>query len=174
MSLGFLHFLQGDFDHLVMLDSDGTYHPEEIPRLVKKLAEYDVVIGNRLGGRIDVDAMTRLNYFGNHLLTWCASVLYGVETCDLCSGYWAFTRQALSNMKLNSMSFEIEAEMYTSCVKEGLSIGHVPISYSARKGEAKLGSLPDGWKIMRKLLVRRIFPTPVEDRLGDGQFAIHK
>ena len=39
---------------------------------------------------------------------------------DLCSGYWAFSKQSISMLKLNSMKFEIEAEMYTSCAVEEL------------------------------------------------------
>lgn len=91
---------------------------------------------------------------------------------DLCSGYWAFSRQTISAFKLNSMRFEIEAEMYTSCTVENLNIAHVPIRYSKRLGEAKLGSVKDGWNIFRKLLVRRIFSTPVEARRGEGNLTI--
>ncbi|MEE2812515.1 MAG: hypothetical protein VX627_05775, partial [Candidatus Thermoplasmatota archaeon] len=80
---------------------------------------------------------------------------------DICTGYWAFKREAIKKMQLNSKSFEIEAEMFTSCANEGLRMGEVPISYAARIGESKLGSVGDGVKILRKLLVRRFFPRPV-------------
>tara|TARA_B100000609_G_C16952378_1_gene299741 strand:+ start:76 stop:291 length:216 start_codon:yes stop_codon:yes gene_type:complete len=70
------------------------------------------------------------------------------------------------------MRFEIEAEMYTSCVKESINIKSIPINYRARIGEAKLGSIVDGWIIFKKLLVRRIFPTPVESITGKGNFDI--
>ena len=59
--------------------------------------------------------MTRMNYFGNHMLTWIASALYGTSSNDLCTGYWGFTKSAIARLKLNSMRFEIEAEMYASC-----------------------------------------------------------
>lgn len=172
MRLGFLRFLQSGDDALIMLDPDGTYHPEEIPRFLKKLENADVVIGDRLRGAMDPDAMTRTNYFGNHVLTWIAVALYGVPMNDLCSGYWGFSRQAISLLKLNSMRFEIEAEMYTSCAAEELDIGHLSIRYSKRLGEAKLGSVKDGWNIFRKLLVRRLFTTPHQTRLGDGNLNI--
>jgi len=172
MRLGFLQFLKSDCDALVMFDPDGTYHPEEIPKLLSKLEQVDVVVGDRLRGAMDPDAMTRTNYFGNHVLTWLAVGLFGTPMNDLCSGYWAFSRRALSTLKLNSMRFEIEAEMYTSCAVEHLEMAHVPIRYSKRLGEAKLGSVKDGWNIFRKLLVRRIFATPHETRLGDGNLTI--
>lgn len=172
MRLGFTKFLESDNDVLVMLDSDGTYDAREIPSFLDKLSTYDVVIGDRLNGDINPDAMTRLNYFGNHILTWLATGMYGITINDLCSGYWGFTKNAVSRLKLNSMKFEIEAEMYTSCVKEELEIKNIPISYSSRIGQAKLGSVSDGWRIFRKLIVRRIFGTPIEAKIGKGNLDI--
>ena len=172
MRLGFLQFLNESFDALVMLDPDGTYHHEEMVKLLKKLEQADVVVGDRLRGAMDPDAMTRTNYFGNHILTWIAVALYGVPMNDLCSGYWAFSKHSVSMLKLNSMKFEIEAEMYTSCAAEELSISHTPIRYSKRLGEAKLGSVKDGWNIFRKLLVRRVFTKPHQARVGDGNLNI--
>ena len=172
MRLGFLHFLKSEFDALVMFDADGTYHPEEMTKMLSKLKSADVVVGDRLGGAMDPDAMNRTNYFGNHVLTWIAVALFGVPMNDLCSGYWAFSHRTISTLKLNSMRFEIEAEMYTSCAVEQLQIEHVPIRYRKRLGEAKLGSVKDGWNIFRKLLVRRIFSTPYETRMGEGNLTI--
>ena len=172
MRHGFSLFLKGDYDCLVMLDADGTYHPEEIPHFLKALGNCDVVVGDRLKGNMDPDAMTRTNYFGNHILTWCAVALYGVPMNDLCSGYWAFTRHSIGLLKLNSMRFEIEAEMYTSCALEELQITHIPISYSKRLGDAKLGSIKDGWNILRKLMVRRIFRAPPQSVQGQGNLNI--
>jgi hypothetical protein len=172
MRLGFTKFLQSGYDALVMLDSDGTYDAKEIPHFLDKLTKNDVVVGDRLNGNIDPNAMTRLNYFGNHILTWLATGMYGITINDLCSGYWGFTKNAISRMKLNSMKFEIEAEMYTSCVKEGLMIKNIPIRYSARLGHAKLGSISDGWRIFRKLIVRRIFGSPIEAKIGKGNLDI--
>ena len=172
MRTGFNKFIETNKDALVMLDADGTYDPAEIPTFVRNLATNDVIIGDRLHGTIEPGAMTRMNYFGNHMLTWIASALYGISSNDLCTGYWGFTKSAISRMKLNSMRFEIEAERYASCVKEGIAIKSIPINYRARIGEAKLGSLVDGWIIFKKLLLRRIFPSPVEAITGNGNFDI--
>ena len=142
--------------------------------MLKALEKADVAVGDRLKGAMDPDAMTRVNYFGNHLLTWSAVALYGVPMPDLCTGYWAFNRRSIQALKLNSMRFEIEAEMYTSCVLEHLEIAQIPIRYSKRLGEAKLGSVKDGWNILRKLLVRRIFKTPPHSVEGEGNLSIEQ
>ena len=159
----FKRFKELNDDVLVMLDSDGTYCPEEIPRMIKSIPKGGISIGDRLHGNLDSDAMTRTNWIGNHLLTWLAVALHGKPINDLCSGYWAFSKEAIASLKLNSMRFEIEAEMYTSCAYQNIPMKFVPISYSKRVGEAKLGSLKDGTSIARKLVIRRIFPTPHEE-----------
>lgn len=168
MRTGFTKFLSSKHDALVMLDADGTYDAGEITNLLALLELNDVVIGDRLKGHIEPNAMTKLNYFGNHMLTWIASGLYGVPANDLCTGYWAFSKKAIASLKLNSMRFEIEAEMFASCVKEELILGAIPITYRARLGEAKLGSVVDGWAIFKKLLIRRIFGDPIEVVTGKG------
>lgn len=158
---GFREAVQLEADAVIMLDADGTYAPEEMTALLQGLDKHSVVIGDRLNGRIAPEAMTRLNFIGNHLLTWLATALFSATTSDVCSGYWAFRREAIHAIQLNSQSFEIEAEMFASMVHQGVPFGFVPISYGPRIGEAKLGSTADGWRILRKLITRRIFPTPL-------------
>jgi len=164
MREGFARFLAHHDEVLVMLDADSTYVPNEMLRLLQHLdqGEYDVVIGSRLRGDIQPGAMSRVNWIGNHILTWFAVALYRVFISDVCTGYWAFRRGAIQKMSLNSTEFEIEAEMYAACATEGLRMSEVPISYAPRIGESKLGSVADGVRILRKLLVRRMFPRPVD------------
>jgi len=161
---GFEKFLELGDDELVMLDCDGTYHPEEIVRLVTSIPKSGITIGDRLRGNLEPDAMTSTNWIGNQLLTWLAVALHGKPINDLCSGFWAFSRESLMKLQLNSMRFEIEAEMYASCAHLDIPIRHIPITYSKRIGEAKLGSIKDGTSIARKLIIRRIFPTPHEEK----------
>tara|TARA_B100001750_G_scaffold124612_1_gene98932 strand:+ start:3770 stop:4492 length:723 start_codon:yes stop_codon:yes gene_type:complete len=159
----FEHYLGSGDDALVMLDPDGTYNPKDMPRLLHHMeqGEYDVVIGSRLRGKMDDGAMGRVNYVGNHILTWSAVALYRRFISDLCTGFWVFRREAIEKMELNSISFEIEAEMYAACCHNKMKIGEVPIRYHTRIGTAKLGSIHDGVRIFRKLFVRRFFRRPV-------------
>ncbi len=157
---GFDQALAMGADVLVMLDADGTYAPSEMVGLIDRLDRLDVVVGDRLGGDIEEGAMTRLNFVGNHMLTWLATALFGTTTLDLCSGYWVMKASAVRQMQLNSQSFELEAEMFASLVHHAVPFDFVPIKYSVRLGDAKLGSTADGWAILRKLVTRRIFPLP--------------
>ncbi len=169
--LGFTYALQHHYDAVIMFDADQTYNPRDMLKMLRKLEPGMVVVGNRLNRHLASDAMSPVNWIGNHLLTWSAVILHGLEIHDVCSGFWLFDRDALVQMNLNSMDFEIEAEMYAQCAITGIPLSNVPISYSARVGEAKLGSLRDGSSILRKLLVRKLFPLPVEEELGQGKLA---
>jgi len=163
LRLGFDAFLSGNYDRLVMLDADATYDPAEIPILLKALDKgADIVIGSRLRGKMEPDSMSHLNYLGNNILTWIAVCLYGAEVSDICSGFWGFTKNAIATLDLNSVSFEIEAEMYACAALAGLKVTHVPVSYRNRVGEPKLGSLHDGTRILRKLLTRRFLQRVVK------------
>ena len=114
----FKHYIESGDEALVMLDPDGTYDPRDIPHLLRRMdaGECDVVIGSRLRGEMDDGAMGRVNYLGNHILTWAAVALYRNFISDLCTGFWAFKREAIQAMHLNSISFEIEAEMYALAI----------------------------------------------------------
>ncbi len=170
MREAFARFLASGDDSLVMLDPDGTYDPADVARMLEHLERggYDVVIGSRLRGDIRQGAMSRFNYIGNHILTWTAVALYHLYISDVCTGYWAFKKNAIKQMQLNSKAFEIEAEMYTACAHEKLRLGEIPIRYDSRiGGDTKLGSVGDGARILRKLLVRRLFRRPVNQSNGN-------
>ena len=71
-------------------------------------------------------------------------------------------KRQIATLDLNSVSFEIEAEMYACAALAGLKVTHVPVSYRNRVGEPKLGSLHDGTRILRKLLTRRFLQRVVK------------
>ncbi len=125
-------------DVAVLLDSDTSYAPEEIPALVEKLKGCDVVVGSRFSGKIAQGAMKSVNRLGNRMLTFEARVIYGKKTTDVCSGFWAFRKEAYKKMKIDAPHFSLEANFYVECAKKGLSLREVPISYGNRRGTTKL------------------------------------
>ena len=159
----FSNFMNSDDSALVMMDADGTYRPEEIPKLIQKLEleNADIVIGSRIKGKIEKGAMTRRNWFGNRILTWLAVLIHRTYISDLCSGFWLLTRDSINQMKLNSNGFEIEAEMYTYAAHNQLKIHEIPIHYDIRIGRSKLGSIGDGIRIAMKIIRRKFVKKPI-------------
>jgi glycosyltransferase involved in cell wall biosynthesis len=143
-------------DYYIMIDGDNTYPPERITDFLRLLRTNDVVIGSRLKGCIERGAMTRMNVFGNRVLTAVASALFKKEITDLCTGFWGYRGHVTDRMNLVARGFEIEADMYVECARLGFSIGEVAIDYNKRADRPKLSSITDGLKIGFFLLKRRI------------------
>lgn len=148
--------LPRDIDYIVMLDGDDTYSSEEILRVIEPLRSdfCDVVVGSRLGGRIQKTAMTRLNRFGNQVFTAAVRTLYGANVTDVLTGYFAWKRSALDDLRphITSPGFAIEMEMITKMARLGQRMVSVPISYHPRSGESNLHPFRDGFRISLMLL----------------------
>jgi len=140
----------------VMLDADNTYDPQDAQKLVQPLMEdeADVVLGSRLLGKRENGSISRLNLFGNHLLSIFASLLYS-NVSDVCTGYWAFKRNVIEQLLLegiDSDGFDLEAEMFSKISKNNYRVLEIPIKYRNRLDDPKLNSLNDGLKIFVRLL----------------------
>lgn len=158
-----------DTDYVVMLDGDDTYSSEEILRIVEPLKSdfCDVVVGSRLGGRIQRAAMSRLNYVGNRVFTLAVRLLYRASVTDVLTGYFAWKKSALDTLRphIKSPGFAVEMEMITKMARLGLAMTSVPISYHPRLGESNLHPFQDGIKIFLMLLKNFFWrPSAVKTR----------
>ena len=79
--------------YIVMADSDGTYDFSLIPALLEPLKQgYDLVIGSRTKGDIEIGAMPWLHrYVGVQVLTYMLNMACGAWVSDAHSGMRAFT-----------------------------------------------------------------------------------
>jgi dolichol-phosphate mannosyltransferase len=135
-----------------MIDADMTYPISEIPKFVKLLDEYEVVIGSRT--YIESDAMSATNMFGNYLISHLASILYR-NVGDVCTGMWGFRKELYKRIDVKVDGFELEANLFTEIVKGNCTFIEVPITYAKRNGKSKL-HLIDGIKICMFLIKERL------------------
>lgn len=155
--------ISNDTDFVVMLDGDDTYRPEEVLRLIEPLQSgfCSVVAGSRLYGKMSDGSMKKFNLFGNYIYTNLVRILFGVNITDVLTGYYAWNRKAVINLRphIISSGFAIEMEMMTKMAKLGEEICSVPISYHSRAGESNLKPIRDGIKIML-VLFKNLFWKP--------------
>lgn len=144
------------FDIYVMLDADNTYDPRELSKVVRPIVngEADVVMGNRLSEKMTRERMSNVTVLGNRALTLAANVLYMKDPKDVCTGYWAFSRDFLKKARIRANGFDLEANLFTEAVKKGFRLKVVPIRYSVRIGDKKL-KYSDGLIILLRLLEER-------------------
>jgi glycosyltransferase involved in cell wall biosynthesis len=148
-------------DIVVMLDADGSMHPGEIIRYIAMLVSgFDFVKGSRFmagGGSSDI---TRLRRLGNRGLLGLANFIYRTRYTDLCYGYCAFRRTALTELALSADGFEIETQLVLHASMAGLRISEVPsFEWPRRFGESNLRTFRDGQRVLWTLLrARSAFP----------------
>lgn len=144
-------------DVVVTMDGDGTYPPEEIPRLVEELVErhWDFLSASRFP-LADRTAMELSNRLGNWVLTVAAAILFFKPIRDSQSGMWVFRRSALERMRLTSDGMPFSEEIKLEALMRGLRFGEGHIPYGARVGEVKLQKWRDGW-LNLVFLVRKRF-----------------
>jgi glycosyltransferase involved in cell wall biosynthesis len=143
-------------DVIVTLDGDGTYPPEEIPRLVDELIDrnWDFLSASRFP-LTDPTAMHLTNRLGNWVLTVAAAVLYFKPIRDSQSGMWVFRRSTLERMRLTSDGMPFSEEIKLEALLRGLRFGEGHIPYGARVGEVKLDKWRDGWLNLTFLVKKR-------------------
>lgn len=150
LSLGFQYAAETfDPETFVMIDADGTYAAEDIPRLVEPILndQADMVIGNRFA-RMQPGAMTFLNKVGNQTISWLSRHLLGLRVSDTQCGLRAFAPEVgyIFNGHANGMSFA--TEMLADASQVSVRISEVPITYRPRIGKTKLNPLRDGANIL--------------------------
>lgn len=164
---GFLS-IKEDTDYVIMLDGDDTYNPSEIPRLIEPLESgfCDVIIGSRLEGRTLNGSLKLGNRIANWVYVFLVRHFYQINVTDVLSGFFAWKREALDNLKLHLSSdgFAIEMEMVTKMVKLGYQIYSVPITYGIREGKSKINPINDGLRIL-KMFFKNLYWHPEPSKL---------
>ena len=143
-------------DVVITLDGDGTYPPEEIPRLVSELVDrgWDFLSASRFP-LADPRAMQFTNRLGNAVLTVAAAVLFFKPIRDSQSGMWVFKRAVLERMRLTSNGMAFSEEIKLEALLRGFRFGESHIAYGARVGEVKLQKWRDGWHNLAFLVRKR-------------------
>lgn len=145
-------------DIIVMLDADGSMHPDEIIRFVVALMTgADFAKGTRFVQGAGTADMTFVRRAGNLALTSLFRVLYGSSFSDLCYGYLAFWRRHMPLLRADVDGFEIETLLNLRAIKSGLKIVEVA-SFEAERlhGTSNLRAIPDGWRVLKTIVRERL------------------
>lgn len=156
-------FLSRETKYVVMLDGDNTYKSKEIIRMVEPLLNNfcHVVVGSRLGGKMKKRSLKFRNRVVNWGYTFLVRHFYGANITDVLSGYFAWKREVIDELKphLRSEGFEIEMEMITKMKRLGFEMYSVPITYDERVGQTKIQAISDGLTIL-SMFFRNLGWTP--------------
>jgi glycosyltransferase involved in cell wall biosynthesis len=124
---------------LVEMDADFSHRPEDLPKLLLKLDECDMVVGSRYvegGGTSEWG-------FWRPVLSWLANkyvaLVAGVPIRDTTSGYRAYRRAVLEETEFDRIKirgYVVHGEMAYQAWVHGFRLGEVPIHFRNRAREA--------------------------------------
>lgn len=145
-----------DGDVVIIMDADGSMDPKEVPSFTEALKSgVDIVKGSRFLPRGDSADLTPLRRVGNKILVEILNLLCLTNYTDLCYGYMAFRREALTKLswRLTSENFEIETEICIRAKELGLNVLEIPSTEHARRyGKSHLSTFKDGFRILTVIL----------------------
>jgi glycosyltransferase involved in cell wall biosynthesis len=117
-------------DIVIMLHPDYQYTPLLIPSMVNIIGEnlYPVVLGSRILGKGALKGgMPLYKYLANRFLTLTQNLLVGYKLSEYHTGYRAFSKEVLQNIKFNNNSddFIFDNEMLSQIIYKGYDIAEV-------------------------------------------------
>ncbi|MBO0595947.1 polyprenol monophosphomannose synthase [Nesterenkonia sp. E16_7] len=141
---GFHWGLERGYDVLVELDADGSHQPEQLPKLLAKIDEADLVIGSRWvpGGSVVNWPLHRVAI--SRAGSLYSRTLLGLKVRDITAGFRVFRRSVLEEIDLGSIEsvgYGFQVDMTFRVASMGKTIAEVPITFVERtQGESKMSS----------------------------------
>lgn len=132
-----LSYATGDI--IVTMDGDFSHDPRDLPKLIEKVKEYDIIIGSRfVSGSITEDKTYRK--FISEVFRLLASSILKLDMQDPMSGFAVIKRNVYDSLKLNPIGYKINLEIMYKSKKHGFKVKEVPIIFTKRKaGKSKAG-----------------------------------
>lgn len=134
LKTGFSYGISGGFDAVLIMDSDMTHDPRDIPKVVQAFDQgADIVIGSRYvpgGGMVNVPPRrVVISRVANFLFRF----ILGLKVRDISSGFRGYKREVLENIPIQSDSFQIHVELTTKAIRAGYKVVEVPIVLDNRR-----------------------------------------
>jgi hypothetical protein len=151
-------------DHIAFTDSDGQFSLLDLPQLLVRLKQYDVIVGYRYKRadpwhrKVNAWAWGRLIRF-----------LLGVRVRDLDCAFKIFPRQVVRALALTATGAGINAEILAQCVRSGLTIGETPVNHYPR-----IHGAPTGAALRVILKAFRELPRMLKYRFGRSPIVVSK
>ena len=142
--------------YVIFFDADGSYNPEEIPRYLKTIKDYDLemVSGNRLK-KMQSGAMPLLNrFFGTPVLSFLIRFFYKLPIRDCNSGMKIIKTEKLDKLDLKCDGMEFASELVIKAGLQKLKFKEINIFFRKdyRNSPPHLNRWVDGWRHLKFIL----------------------
>ncbi len=134
------------------MDGDGQHDPQELPHLLSKLDQFDLVVGARTFAKGEGSILRNI---GNLFLRRLASFLSEQKIPDLTSGFRAFRHSVATRfLHLYPNGYSFPSTSTLSFIAAGYNVAFVPIEVRPRPPEtvSKLRPFRDGFNFIMFIL----------------------
>lgn len=139
---GFKYALERGFDFVFEMDADFSHDPNDLPKLLHKAEEYDLVIGSRYVSGVNVVNWPMRRLMLSYLANMYTRYITGMPVRDATGGFKCYRRKVLESIDLDSIhsngyAFQIETNYIAW--KKGFRVCELPIVFVDRRvGESKM------------------------------------
>jgi glycosyltransferase involved in cell wall biosynthesis len=145
---------------IVMLDADGSYTPDDIPKMLKYFPEYDQVNGARTSEK---GTFSWLRSPAKWAIRMLASYLAGRTIPDLNTGLKAFKRKIMTRyLWVIPDGFSCVSSMTLSFMCNGHSVMYIPTEYHKRIGRSKFNPIKDTYTYILTVLRLITYFSPLK------------
>lgn len=118
-------------------DGDGQFDIAELPKLLERIAEADIINGYR---RHRQDSLTRR--VNSACWGWLVRRMLGFRCRDVDSAFKLYRRELFDRITLKSTGALIDAEVLARATRLGYTIQDVPVSHLPRQAGSASGAKP--------------------------------
>lgn len=148
------------YDTIAIIDADGTYPVEDLPKLVSGVGEWDMVVGARVGQDAEVPPLRKL---AKWFLTQLADYLVGIPIPDLNSGLRAFKKDiAMLFYHILPSGFSFTITITLALLSNDYLVQYVPIRYYRRKGKSKIKPIRDTLGFLQLIIRTVMYFAPLK------------
>ena len=142
-------------EKVLFIDADGSIQPDEIPKMLKKLDDYDVVVGDRASKNSDVNAIALRNLTGK-LFNFYVNILFSCKNWDNLCGFKGFKKEIARDLFTDLIAYGwiFDVELFYKIHKKNYTLYKLPIKW-VHKGDSKI-KLLDPLKMFFQLIKLRM------------------
>jgi glycosyltransferase involved in cell wall biosynthesis len=145
---------------VAIVDADGTYPVEDLPRLLEGTPRFDMVVGARRGAHY---RGSLLKWLGRQVLERMVHFVAGVRVPDVNSGMRVFRKTiALANIARIGNGFSFTTTLTLAMLLEGHFVQYVPIDYAPRIGTSKVRMSRDTLRMLQILVMAINWYNPLK------------